>query len=226
MGRGAAADTFFGMWECASRARRGPLPAIIAAAIGIAGCGGHGAASSPAVASGSETAIATTGSATSGSATSTTTAGHPRRHHHRTDPPAVTVHGPKVGATQSVHAFGSFLHVTVTRVGGVGRGDASPPPGDRAVAVQLRIADEAGETYDSTASGDLSVIVSRGMSAPLDIRAGGCETQLVDFESHLYSGDVRTGCVGFSVPRHARVLGVRFSPHARPRGAVTWRTAG
>ncbi len=199
------------MWESAFRPRRGSLLAIIATAVGIAGCGG-------------QAAITTTGSASSASATSTTAPGQ-AGHHHRDDPPALKVHGPEIGATQSVHAFGSFLHVTVTKVGAVSRADASPPPGDRGVAVQLRIADEAGQTYDSTASGDLSVIVSRGMSVPLDIRAGACETQLVDFESHLYSGDVRTGCVGFSVPRHARVLGVRFSPHARPRGAVTWRTA-
>jgi hypothetical protein len=213
------------MWECVSRARRGPLLAIIAAAVGIAGCGGHGAAASHTAADGGQAPITTTGSVTSASATSTTASGHAQRHH-RADPAAVTVHAPKIGTTQSVHAFGSFLHVTVTSISAVSRGDASPPPGYRGVAVQLRIADEAGQTYDSTASGDLSVIVSHGISAPLDIRAGACETQLVDFESHLYSGDVRTGCVGFSVPRHARVLGVRFSPHARPHGAVTWRTAG
>jgi hypothetical protein len=128
--------------------------------------------------------------------------------------------------TQSVHAFGSFLHVTVTGVAALPAGDASPPPGDRAVGVQLRIANESGQTYDSTASGDVSVIVSSGLSAPLDVRRGACETQLVDFESHLYSGDVRTGCVGFSVPRRATVIGVRFSPHARAHGSVTWRASG
>ena len=217
------------MWECVAPIRRGLSLAALAGLIvaAVAGCGGQGASSSSAAAV-TRATTTTAGSATGSAAATTTTTGSAHghaRHHRRRDPPAPKVHGPKVGATQSVHAYGAFLHVTVTGVDAIARGDAAPPPGFRGVAVPLRIADLAGQTYDSTASGDLSVITSKGMAAPLDVRAGPCETQLVDFESHLYSGDVRSGCVGFSVPRGARVLGVRFSPHAQSRDSVTWRTA-
>jgi hypothetical protein len=210
------------MWEYVAPVRRGLSLAAAAGLItaALAGCGGQGSSSSSSAAG----TGATTGSGATGTAHSSTTAapGHARRHR-RADRPAPKVHGPAVGATQSLQAYGASLHVTVTGVRSVSPRDASPPPGNRAVAVVLRIADESGATYDSTASGDLSVIVSTGETAPLDIRGGPCETQLVDFESHLYSGVVRTGCVGFSVPRHARVLGVRFSPHAQSRGSVSWR---
>jgi hypothetical protein len=195
---------------------------VCVASAGLAACGGSGSARP-------STAGASPSTATSAPTTSTASArgrspgNGPASRARPRQPRRPSVHGPKVGTTQSVHAYGAFLHVTVTGVGAVAPGDAATLPGTRGVAVAVRIADEAGATYDSTASGDFSVIVSRGQTAPLDIRAGACETQLVDFESHLYSGDVRTGCVGFSVPRHARVLGVRFSPHARPPHSVTWR---
>ena len=225
MGRRRAADTVRSMWECVAPIRRGLSLAALAGltVAAVAGCGGQGTSSSSAADAATSATTPTTGSA----GRTTTTGGARRhvRHHRRSDPPAPRVHGPRVGATQSVHAYGAFLHVTVTGVDAIARGDAAPPPGYRGVAVPLRIADLAGQTYDSTASGDLSVITSKGMAAPLDVRAGPCETQLVDFESHLYSGDVRTGCVGFSVPRGARVLGVRFSPHAQSRGSVAWRSA-
>lgn len=134
------------------------------------------------------------------------------------------VHGPRVGARQAVHTGGADLTVTILRVLRL-TGTGSPVlPGTRQVGVELRIANQHGATYDSTASGDVSLVLSAGQSEPLDVRRGPCQTPLVDFESIVSAGSVRSGCVAFSVPRRARVLGVRFSPHSRPRGRLTWRT--
>ena len=129
-----------------------------------------------------------------------------------------------MGRAQRVHAGGSTLAVTVTRVIDPLRGSrAATLPGTRAVGVQLTIANLSGATYDSTASGDVSVRLSRGAAAPLFIRSGVCRTPDVDFESLIGLGETRSGCVGFSVPRGARIVAVRFSPYSRAPGAVTWR---
>lgn len=95
-------------------------------------------------------------------------------------------------------------------------------PGTRAVGVLVTIRAVSG-TYDSTASGDWSVLSTRGMAAPLFVKQGECQTPLVDFESEIGAGEERSGCVGFSVPARARIVAVRFSPHSRAPGTVTWR---
>lgn len=129
-----------------------------------------------------------------------------------------------MGATQRVHAGGSILAVTVTHVlDPLSASGASLLPGTRAVGVQVTIAGVAGATYDSTASGDWGLITTAGAASPLFIRQGVCQTPLVDFESLIGMGETRSGCVGFSVPRHAQVLTVRFSPHSRAPGSVIWR---
>jgi hypothetical protein len=114
--------------------------------------------------------------------------------------------------------------VTVSKVyGSLSGTGAALLPGTHAAGVQLTIRNEAGATYDSTASGDVSVITSSGAAAPLFIKQGVCQTQLTDFESLIGVGESRTGCVGFAVPHGARVVGVRFSPHSRAPGSVVWR---
>jgi hypothetical protein len=129
-----------------------------------------------------------------------------------------------VGATQRVHAGGSTLAVTVTHVlDPLSDSGAALLPGTRAVGVQVTIAGVAGATYDSTASGDWGLVTTAGAASPLFIKQGVCQTQLVDFESLIGVGETRSGCVGFSVPKHARVLTVRFSPHSRAPGSVIWR---
>ena len=132
--------------------------------------------------------------------------------------------GAPVGATRRVHAGSSTLAVTVTHVLDPLAGTGSALlPGTRAVGVMVTIHNLAGATYDSTASGDWSLTTSSGAASPLFVRRGVCQTPLVDFESLIGAGETRTGCVGFSVQRAARVTGVRFSPHSRAAGAVSWR---
>ena len=60
-------------------------------------------------------------------------------------------------------------------------------------------------------------------AAPLAIKSGVCETPLVDFESAVYGGDVRPGCVAFSLPAHAKITAVVFAPHSNAAKAVRWR---
>jgi hypothetical protein len=96
-------------------------------------------------------------------------------------------------------------------------------PGTRAAGVQVAIHNAGGSTYDSTASGDWSLMTTAGLASPLFVRHGVCETPLADFESLIGVGETRSGCVAFSVPRRARILSVRFSPHSRARGTVAWR---
>jgi hypothetical protein len=96
-------------------------------------------------------------------------------------------------------------------------------PGTRQVGVMVVIQNLGGGTYDSTASGDWSVATTAGAASPLFVRHGTCQTPLVDFESLIGAGETRSGCVGFSVARGARIVRVRFSPHSRAPGAVDWR---
>ncbi|MBV9820212.1 MAG: hypothetical protein JOZ07_17925 [Solirubrobacterales bacterium] len=100
---------------------------------------------------------------------------------------------------------------------------AATLPGTHAAAVALTIHVDRGATYDSTASGDVSLLTSRAAAAPLLIRRGVCRTPLTDFESLIGVGETRSGCVGFSVPDGARIVAVRFSPRSRAPGTVAWR---
>jgi hypothetical protein len=102
---------------------------------------------------------------------------------------------------------------------------ANVVPGTRPVGVEVRIAVVAGATYDSTASGDwsLQLTPADADATPLSVNSGICETQLVDFESAIYGGDVRPGCVAFSLPAHAKIAAVVFAPHSNAAKAVRWR---
>jgi hypothetical protein len=186
------------------------LVALIAAA--LTGCGGGGSTTSSQ--SGSSTGTTTT--------TTTRTTTRARRHKPRAG--RVPAHAAPVGRAQRVHAGSSTLSVTVSKVyGSLSGTGAALLPGTHAAGVQLTIRNDAGATYDSTASGDVSVITSSGAAAPLFIKQGVCQTQLTDFESLIGVGETRTGCVGFTVPHGTRVVGVRFSPHSRAPGSVAWR---
>jgi hypothetical protein len=194
--------------DCPRRAVRIQIAIVLAliAAGTIAGCGGS---------------TATT--ATSPSTSSTQPARRPPkqaapkpRAHRRQPPP--------VGTTQRVKAGDSTLSVTVTKVIDPLRDSgAALLPGTRAVGVVLTIRDDGGATYDSTASGDVSVVGSSGPAAPLFIRQGVCETPLTDFESLIAVGTVHSGCVGFTLAANLRIRAVRFSPHSRAPGTVLWR---
>ena len=191
--------------------------ALLLAAAALSGCGG---ATMKGSASASSAASAPPVTTTTVTATGKLTTHPPRRRHRRPRAPS----GPPIGRAQQVITDGAHLTVTITHlIDPLTATGSRALPGTRQVGLQVQIDNHGPETYDSTASGDLSVVLSSGQAQPLDVRRGVCETQLVDFESHVYPGDVRDGCVGFSVSRHATVLAARFSPHSRPPGTLTWR---
>jgi hypothetical protein len=204
--------------------RRAPAAAaLVVAALGasgtLAGCGGSGGSGS--ASSSSSSASSSTPSTVSSTTASSPTSSATRHKRHRRRPQL-----PAVGQTQQLTAYGSMLHVTVTKlIDPLPYHGDNVVPGTRPVGVEVRIAVVGGATYDSTASGDWSLeLAHTGEDAtPLSVNAGVCETQLVDFESAIYSGDVRPGCVGFSLPTHARIVAIVFSPHANAAQAVRWR---
>jgi hypothetical protein len=192
--------------------------AALGAGAAIAGCGGSGG-SGPSSSSSTTTATTTTSSSTSSTSTTSSTTRHKRHKRHRPKPPAV-------GQTQQLTAYGSMLHVTVTKViDPLPYHGANVVPGTRPVGVEVRIAVVGGATYDSTASGDWSLELAPASAdaTPLAVKSGVCETPLVDFESAIYGGDVRPGCVAFSVPAHAKITAVVFSPHSNAAQAIRWR---
>ena len=185
------------------------LTVSVAVLLGASGCGGASPSSSA-----SETTTSAS-PAPSSTTTAVTSAPPPRRRRPR---------GAPVGASLRVHAGTSTLLVTVSKLLDPLTGTRSALlPGHRAASVQVSIRGVAGATYDSTASGDWSMLTTAGLASPLFVRQGVCETPLVDFESLIGVGESRAGCVAFSVPRRARILAVRFSPHSRARGSVAWR---
>jgi hypothetical protein len=197
---------------CAERRVRAGLilAAVVAGAVALGGCGGASSSSSSVPVSSSVSSSATR-----------SPAARNRRPRHRRRP---RLRGAPIGTAQHVDAGSSTLTVTVTRVyGSLAGTGAALLPGTHAAGIQLTIRTDAGSTYDSTASGDVSAITSSGTAAPLFIKQGPCQTQLTDFESLIGVGETHSGCVGFTVPHGARVVGVRFSPHSRAPGSVTWR---
>ena len=130
---------------------------------------------------------------------------------------------PGVGATQWVDASGARLGVTLRRVIDplFGSG-AQLPGGARAVAVVIQIRNSGPKLYDSSATGDITLIASKGVVTPVLATHGICRTPLDDFDRYITVGEDRSGCVVFAVANGATLDAVRFSPHARRLGRLTW----
>jgi len=138
--------------------------------------------------------------------------------HHR-QPPAA----PRVGRTQRVHATGTTLSVTISRVIDplLGSG-ASLLPGTRAIGVEALVADIGPGGYDSSSTGDFSVVASAGAARPVFAPGGLCATPLRDWDNEISPGETRSGCIAYSLPKAAQAVEIRFSPHAHEQGRVTW----
>jgi hypothetical protein len=173
-------------------------------------------------------ALTTVGLSACGSSTQTTSTSSithattpPPRTHHRVAPVS---HLPGVGATQTVHAPEAALSVTLTRViDPLGGSGAALVPGTRAVGVLVQINNRGPGVYDSSATGDISVVPSFGSAMPAFAPHGVCQTPLRDFDNYISPGEVRSGCVVFAAPSGARVAAVRFSPHGQSARPVSWR---
>ena len=130
---------------------------------------------------------------------------------------------PAVGGAQHVSSGGAALTVILRRVIDPLHGSgAGLPPGTRAVAVLVQIRNAGPAIYDSSATGDFSVVVSGGNVTPVFARRGICRTPQNDFDRYITAGEDRVGCVVFAVANGATVEAVTFSPHARAKGRLTW----
>ncbi len=130
---------------------------------------------------------------------------------------------PAVGITQRVNASGARLAVTFSRVIDPLRASgAQLPPRTRAVGVLAQIRSYGPTLYDSSATGDISLMSSDGVTTPVLATRGICLTPRNDFDRYITSGEYRSGCVVFAVADGATLDAVRFSPHAQPLGRLTW----
>jgi len=133
---------------------------------------------------------------------------------------------PYVGQTQRVHAPGTVLSVTIRQlVDPLRDSGAALLPGTRAVGVIAQILNDGPGVYDSSATGDFSVVTAAGAARPVFAPGGACQTPLRDWDNEISPSELRSGCVVFSVPARARILAVRFSPHAVAQGRATWVTS-
>jgi hypothetical protein len=139
-----------------------------------------------------------------------------------THPAARTTLG--IGETyQITNAGGAFLAVTVTKViDPLANSGAALLPGTRGVGVKLNILNHGPAAYDSSATGDVSLVVSSGAAVPTFAPSGTCQTPLRDFDNHIEPGEHHDGCVVFSVPQRAKVNGVRFAPHGNRAVPYIW----
>ena len=135
--------------------------------------------------------------------------------------------GARIGAARSVNAHGTKLRVTVSRVIDPLRGSgATLLPATRVVGVFVRIANRGPGGYDSSSTGDISIIPSSGVAAPAYAPAGACKTPDRDFDNAIGPGESRTGCVVFTLDAKARLVGERFAADGGGAGSVTWRGPG
>lgn len=169
-------------------------------------------------------AIAASACGSSSGPASTPARSHTFRVHHTNR--AATAR-PSVGVTKRLNASGTTLLVTVIRViDPLGDSGAALLAGTRAVGVLMRIQNHGPGIYDSSATGDVSVVPSSGTATPVFAPHGTCQTPLRDFDNYISAGEVRSGCVAFAVANGAKVRSVRFSPHGQATGRGTWLTAG
>jgi hypothetical protein len=130
---------------------------------------------------------------------------------------------PPVGATQHVLTRGAGLSVTLRAVIDPLTGSgASLQAGTRAVGVLVQIRNAGPAVYDSSATGDFTVVPSSGTVTPLLATRGICKTPVEDFDRYITAGEDRVGCVVFAVSDGATLAAVRFSPHARAAGRLLW----
>jgi hypothetical protein len=130
---------------------------------------------------------------------------------------------PKLGVTQRVAAGGTTLSVTVHAILDPLRGSgAALLPGTRAVGVVAEIRNDGSGSYDSSSTGDFSIVPSSGPAQPVFARSGSCATPLRDWDNAISPGGDQSGCVAFMLASAARVTAIRFSPHAAARGRATW----
>jgi hypothetical protein len=120
---------------------------------------------------------------------------------------------PRLGASRRVPAPGTTLIVTIRSVIDPLRdAGAHLVPGMKPVGVLVAVQNAGPGGYDSSATGDFSLDSAAGQAPPLFISKGVCQTPLQDFMNAIGPGELRTGCVAFSVPSGQKPITVGFAP--------------
>jgi hypothetical protein len=115
----------------------------------------------------------------------------------------------------------------VTRVTDPLRGSgAALLAGTRAVGVFVRIRNRGPGVYDSSSTGDVSVVTSSAAASVAYASRGPCMTMDRDFDNQIAPGETRSGCVTFALGAGARVAAVRFSANGGGAGIARWRGPG
>jgi len=128
-----------------------------------------------------------------------------------------------IGSWQQVESRGAALSVAVRSVIDSLKGaGATLQKGTRAVGVLVQIENAGPAVYDSSATGDFTVVTSGGPVTPLLAKRGVCKTPVEDFDRYVTAGEDRVGCVAFAISIGATVTEVRFSPHAQAKGRLVW----
>jgi len=132
---------------------------------------------------------------------------------------------PSVGTAQRVPAPGTTLVVKVALVIDPLRDSgASVPQGTKPVGVVVSVRNAGPGSYDSSATGDFSLVSSTGRASPVYVPSGQCKTPLQDFMNELSAGVLRTGCVAFAIPTGQAPTAVRFSPGGGSSGhTASWK---
>jgi hypothetical protein len=149
----------------------------------------------------------------SGEATKTRHAATPPKPRHAATRPKPPPSLPRVGASQRVPAPGTVLVVTIRSVIDPLRDSgAQVPPGTKAIGVLVAVRNAGPGGYDSSATGDFSLDSASGQAAPLFVPSGQCKTPLQDFMNAIGAGELRTGCVAFTIPTAQQPTTVGFAP--------------
>jgi len=120
---------------------------------------------------------------------------------------------PHMGSSQRVPAPGTTLIVTVRSVIDPLRDSGTQAvPGMKAVAILVAVRNLGPRGYDSSTTGDFSLESAAGQASPLFVPKGECQTPLRDFMNAIAAGELRTGCVAFSIPRGRRPTTIGFAP--------------
>jgi hypothetical protein len=180
----------------------------------VVGCGSSGSPGS----SGAKTGASSSGTTAGQTTTRPAKRAKPRK------PKAARPVGPRIGTPRGVNAQGTKLTITVARViDPLKDSGATLLPATRAVAVFVKIANRGPGGYDSSSTGDISIIPSSGVASPAYAPQGACKTPLQDFDNAIGPGESRTGCVAFTLDTTAKLVGERFSADGGGAGVVTWR---
>jgi hypothetical protein len=99
-------------------------------------------------------------------------------------------------------------------------------PGTKPIAVLVAVQNAGPGGYDSSTTGDFSLNTAAGKAPPLFVPHGVCQTPLRDFMNAIPAGQLRTGCVAFSIPNDQRPTTVGFAADGGSSGRRRLWSAG